>query len=59
MTTDNNNDLFLLLLEYRNAQLFPAYAMEFCFPYSAKTVKEATDSLLKVIKEKQCKDRVI
>ena len=57
--TTNNNNLFLLLLDYRNAQLFPAYAMEFCFPYSAQTVKDATDSLLQVIKDKQCRDKVI
>ena len=57
MTSDTIK--MFLSLECSTMQLFPIYAMEFCFPYSSDRVKQAMDAVLNVTKLKQCKCSII
>ena len=50
--------MFLSLL-CSTMQLFPIYAMEFCFPYSPERVIQSMNVVLKVTKSKQCKCSII
>ena len=57
MTSDTLK-MFLSLL-CSTMQLFPIYAMEFCFPYSPERVIQAMNVVLTVTKSKECKCSII